>query len=296
MSQHASFPPRLFLIGAQKSATTLLADMLDQQPSVSLGQEKELNFFSDEALWAQGMNWYADRFEGAKPGATWLLDASVSYTRCMVSNPDRVATFMVPKRIKDTVSDPKFIYLLREPVGRAYSEYWHTVRNGREKRAVEQALTPPSGYVNTSNYAAQLAIYLQHFSLDQFLILRSEHVTNHPQKTLNQICDFLGVDNFVPYVRDVGRKPNQGFQLSLAAQLGVKLLGGHDRFYAFAKGVKSLLPDAAAGAVKRSMTQPIPDISDDLRARLADYLDPSVRQLEDMTGHDFSDWPERPAD
>jgi len=42
--------PSFLIIGAQKSATTWLHQMLDAHPDVWLPQEKELHYF-DEKLW-----------------------------------------------------------------------------------------------------------------------------------------------------------------------------------------------------------------------------------------------------
>ena len=54
------FPPRAFLIGAAKSATTTLADLLNQHPHIFLSNPKEPDFFWIN--WDRGIDWYRALF------------------------------------------------------------------------------------------------------------------------------------------------------------------------------------------------------------------------------------------
>jgi len=293
MATSPAFPPRLFIIGAQKAASTTLAEMLHRQSKISLGRVKEINFYNSDTAWRQGLDWYARQFEDVDPDVAWLLDASVSYTMCVFTNPERLKTWRVPERIKETVENPRFIYALREPVDRAYASYWHTVRNGVEKRPPSEALFPASGYICFSDYASQLELFLEHFSLDQILILRSDDIITSPVNVLRKVFDFLDLDPTTIVEPSTKRHANAGFAPSPLISVGIRLFGSHQRFWAAVNRLKSVLPSGAVHRLRSLVTRPIPAIDPALRDHLAHILAPSMRRLEAMTGQDFSDWPRR---
>ena len=71
-----AFPPKAFIIGAQKAGTTFLSYLLDQHPHITLAESKEPDFFTRH--WEKGLEWYRKRFSG--PEENILIDASTSYT------------------------------------------------------------------------------------------------------------------------------------------------------------------------------------------------------------------------
>jgi hypothetical protein len=150
------FPAGVFLIGAQKSATTSFADMLAQHPAIVLSTPKEPHFFTFNR--DRGLDWYAERFAGPRDDRV-LLDASTSYSAWPFSCDDGDATddprVGVPERIRSLRPDARFIYLLRDPVERAYSAYWHRVRRGFEHRPLRDAIHARSRYIAMSSYAYQ---------------------------------------------------------------------------------------------------------------------------------------------
>jgi hypothetical protein len=120
-----SFPPQAYLIGAQKAGTTSLAFLLQQHPQISVSTPKETHYFSFK--FDKGLEWYRSRFFAID--GNLLLDASTSYT---MANLDPSISMgvkeNVPARIYSLRHDAKFIYILRDPVERTISAYWHGLR------------------------------------------------------------------------------------------------------------------------------------------------------------------------
>src|SRR5688572_26171231 len=56
--------PNFLVIGAQKSGTTWLAEMLRQHPDVYTSPKKELHYFDLKANYALGIDWYRQQFAG----------------------------------------------------------------------------------------------------------------------------------------------------------------------------------------------------------------------------------------
>ena len=59
--------PDFMIIGAMKSATSTLHEQLAANPGFFMSRPKEPNFFSDDAVWARGLDWYSALFASAPP-------------------------------------------------------------------------------------------------------------------------------------------------------------------------------------------------------------------------------------
>jgi hypothetical protein len=111
----------------------------------------------------------------------------------------------------------KLVVLLRDPVDRCLSQYFHSCRLGfeacslpeaiaAEAQRLEQAevLLEPAGarhrahqensYLARSRYEQQLQRYLKHFSRDQMLLLRSEDLFAQPALTWERLLAWLTLD------------------------------------------------------------------------------------------------------
>lgn len=107
--------PMLIIAGAQKSGTSTLFEMLAKHPSVSGCTPKEPQFFSMGAdIVEENIDWYLSLFEHNSK-AEYLLDGSAFY----LFHP------RTPRLIKDTVSAPKIIIIIRDPAKRMHSAYLH---------------------------------------------------------------------------------------------------------------------------------------------------------------------------
>jgi hypothetical protein len=185
-----SFPPRAFVIGAQKAATTTFAEALDQHPGLMVSNPKEPHFFTTNRH--RGLEWYRGCFAGGD--AALLVDASTSYTLCPFPGQERSDDPIVgtPERIARVSPEARFIYLLRDPAARAYSAYWHAVRRGWESRPLAAAITEESRYIAGSSYAFQLRRYLEVFPIERFMLASTDAFLRDPQRVLEQCVSFSG--------------------------------------------------------------------------------------------------------
>ena len=72
--------PDFIIIGAMKCGTSTLATQLGDQAGLFMTTPKEPNYFSDEAVYSQGPDWYAALFEAAGDGDI-RGEASTHYTK-----------------------------------------------------------------------------------------------------------------------------------------------------------------------------------------------------------------------
>lgn len=198
--------PDFLVIGAQKAGTTTLFALLRKHPHIYLPPQKEVQFFSNDELFARGVDWYAE--ENFRIGDSVGVAGEIS--------PQYMFRDLVPERIKTVLPDVKLIAILRHPLKRAFSHYQMSVRRGLESRDFRSAfeasveaklndlcLDETSNYYQFSAYGDILTKYLQQFPKEKLLILFQENLDSAPATVLNQIHEFLGVEHIVPDKPDI---------------------------------------------------------------------------------------------
>lgn len=225
--------PQFLGLGVQKGGTTTLQLLLKQHPQVWLPPKKELHFFS--LHYARGAQWYSDCFTDAKANQC-----------CGDITPYYIFHPHAPQRIAELLPDARLIVLLRDPVERCLSQYFHSCRHGFETLPLEAALAAeqerlagaeavladPAGshrshqehsYLARSCYAEQLERYEQTFAAEQLLVLRSEDLFDDGANVWNRVQEFLGLDA-IPFMQSV--KPanaGQGESSAVSARLKQRL-------------------------------------------------------------------------
>ena len=206
--------PEFIIIGAQRCGTTSLYNYLTGHPSIARTVLREVHFF-DVRFW-KGVNWYRAHFP------TIILKHYVDSVRknnliTGESSPYYIFHPLAPQRIATLLPSVKLIALLRNPVDRAYSHYWHEIRQGNEMLSFEEAIGRESerlsgeaerilrderynslhhrlySYVARGIYVDQLEMWRQFFSRDQMLILSSEAFFADPAAILRRVFEFLDV-------------------------------------------------------------------------------------------------------
>lgn len=286
------FPPELFLIGAQKSGTTFLANLLDEHPGITLSNPKEPGYFTGN--WDKGIEWYSSKFSG--PENNILIDASTSYSAGNFTKTNDNTRYLshyndVPEKIHSVSPNAKFIYLLRDPVSRAYSSYWHDVRNGLEKKPFRKAINDNSYYLRVGYYAKQIRLYLELFPMENFLILLFEDLKQDPVGTANRCFRFIGLKEHTDL--NLGRSKHTSYSyrgwLNII-NVWLAKSGGLKKIISLAK---SILPDVAHKPITRLITKEIPRIDENDRKYLVKYYLDKNRELEELTGVSIEKWAER---
>jgi len=185
MSNKKNSLPDFMLIGAAKGGTSSLYFYLCRHPQLYLSELKEPEYFSREAVNAQGVDWYKNLFKNAQ--ADQLVgEASTGYTRWP-------HTLDSSKLIADSLPDLKMIYMMRHPVERAFSHYKHDMRGG-VTMTFEEALKKDCKYTDISLYMFQIKRYLRFYARGHFLFLFQSDLRENPEEVLYRIEEFLGVD------------------------------------------------------------------------------------------------------
>jgi hypothetical protein len=198
--------PQAMIIGAMKCGTSSLHNYLTQHPGVIAPLRKEVHYF--DVRFAQGERWYRANFgRVGEPGLN--LDSSPYY----------LAHPLAPQRAHALVPEAKLIVLLRDPVRRAYSHYWHERHKERETLSFEEAIAAEPArlgddeqrlargeirqsrahqhfsYLARGRYAEQLERWWRHYPRERLLVLRFEELARDPLAVLDRTLEFLGLSS-----------------------------------------------------------------------------------------------------
>ena len=185
--------PNFLVIGAQRSGTTSLFQVLKRHPQIFIPDVKEVNFFFHDNHYRRGVEYYQAYFAEATADTPAVGEASPGY----ICKPGVVG------RIHDLLPQAKLIAVLRNPVDRAYSQYWDNRRFLAEhlsfEQAMEVALTPEyrhgqRGYFSRGVYIDHIENYLELFRREQMLVLVFEDLKQEPEAVFSRCFEFLGVD------------------------------------------------------------------------------------------------------
>ena len=185
----------VIIVGAMKSGTTTLFDVLAEHPQIAPASDKEPGFFAFEEIWSQGFDWFDTLFDFDPETHRYRLEASTDYTKepfvtdvwaRMTANPDvRV----------------KLLYIMRHPLRRLESHARH-VQTARKE--LGQNISPRPDHsldagpspvnVITSQYATQLDAFAEARAAGNLHCLTLEELRDDPETTLDAVYAFLGLD------------------------------------------------------------------------------------------------------
>ena len=201
--------PSFLILGAMRAGTSSLFKYLAQHPALYRSQRKEVEFFTNE--FHRGERWYRAHF-----APRW--DRRRSFEAC----PSYLFHPLAPRRARALIPAAKLVVLVREPAARAYSHWQHMTRLGFERLpfaeaiAAESARTHEEGalvaagtihrskawerysYVARGFYGQQLARWLDEYPATRCRVIRFDALVADPQRVLDTLCDFLGVERFTP--------------------------------------------------------------------------------------------------
>ena len=291
--------PNLIGIGAHQCGTSALHYYLDLHPQIQMSSPKELNFFVDpddfdpgpyeaelrllgmrgQRRWRKGSEWYASHFS---PEAPVRGESSPVYS--VPWHP------RVPERMASLVPDAKLIFIVREPLERAISN-WMRLRALRwERRPLEVALgAPMSLYVARGSYWTRLRPTLDWFPRERIHVLRHEDLLHRRRETLSEVFAFLGVDaSFwdprMERLRNTTATKGTRFRFATRLQFSrlfrpLYRLGPEAKWW-----IERQIHAGNSRAVER------PQVSADLRRRILTELEPEIAGLEEFTGWDLEEW------
>jgi hypothetical protein len=295
--------PDFIVPGASRSGTTSLYYYLNEHDDIFLPETKELHFFDRNTNYLKGLDYYESQFPSTTDNRV-AGEITPSYFNCGIiyertghdayqwqSGDD------VPERLSRAYPDIKLIITLRNPLERVHSQFWKNYRQGRERadsfvEAIRAELngertkeTDPSCWVYRNRYPIHVGRWLDLFDNDQLKILIFERWITETDTVLNELCEFLGVDQRESWSR-IYEKRN---------------IGGEPRVVALNRLYQDYVEDTHLGRLLRkyrvthffdslNSSEGYPDLSDEGRRLLSTEFRPEIDELETMIEKNLDVW------
>ena len=209
--------PNFICLGAAKSGTTTLHDILRQHPEIYVPAFKEPHFFDIPENYKNGIDWYQKNyFKNANKKVIAEFTPSYFFDK------------EVPERIFNNLgSEVKFVVLLRHPVDRAYSHYLHSKRDEHEELDFVESLNQEedrlsryienkdylsylrNSYISQGLYGDMVERYLKYFKLENFMFIHFEkEFLLKRDKTIQRVLGFLDIDPQIELQTDLRSNPS----------------------------------------------------------------------------------------
>jgi len=296
--------PNLVIIGAQKSASTFLNRWLMDHPQIFLGKG-ECNAFEDPEY---------QNFEISQ--LTRELEPKIKIYG--IKRPNYLAHAEIADRIKQHLVNPKVICIIRNPISRAISAYYHYMKYGiipikdpdRQLNKILNGDHRPefSAYQNTLSYGLygmHLQKYFDLFEAENVHVALMEDIIDEKKgpKAFEQICNFLEVP-FLPIPA-----PNQKFQASIYSLTRLRWrnianpwirkydsirsksypIPAHERKW-FSKWIEKLVLSLDGRVLKRMVNTTNSQVRIQTRQRLLEYYLNDITKLERLINQNLDDW------
>lgn len=269
-------------IGSGKCGSTWLYENLVKHPKICDRNLKELNYFSD--LYDEHpFDWYESQFAGCQRG---LLKGEFSVT--YLSHPKAA------KRIHRHSPNAKILAIIREPVGRTFSNYLHSLRKGDISPSF-----PFSEYIKEeknllpARYIDYFRQWYDTFPRENIKVLVLEEFIKDMPSGYRDIYTFLGVDNpdFLPPDYDKRRNEARFYRFLWIENILVQTYRWLSR-RGYTKLVKHILDSGVGELVRRinKVDRNPPKVDDASRATLKTYFHQYNIELSELLDRDLSCW------
>ncbi len=266
------------VIGAMRAGTTTLYDILSRHPDIAMSRDKETDYFIADKNHGRGLEWYNRQFDPSRP---LRGDISPNYSKAM-DFPG------VPRRLAELCPDARLIYVLRDPVSRAVSQYRHSWNMGLLRVRPEE-LNGSREYlslINASSYAAQLDAWRAYFPADRILVIDFDAMLKDPQQHVDKILRHVGAAPM-----QVPNLPSRNTTDELSRMPQPLLRLAHGRLRPL---VVTLLRQQTRTRLKRLAAigprREAPEFPEEFQARMRAHLAADAARLRQMTGLELAHW------
>ena len=184
------------IVGAQKSASTFLHHTLSAHPEIGMPKNETVAFIREPYSVAA-----RDEMIEAQMTGRWARINGIK-------RPDYLPSTTVASRLHAYNPNPKILMILRNPMARAVSAYYHLVRSGalpllHHEKGLRQILSSGVAYggelgqtvLSYGLYSAQVKAYQDRFRNENVLIMFQDDFKKHSREILKKAYLFVGYEN-----------------------------------------------------------------------------------------------------
>jgi len=286
-----------FIIGAAKSGTTALNDYLRQHPQICMASKKESHYFAfkDQLPIFNGPgDLKSENIINSKEQYFSLFNCNETTKLYGESSVFYLYYQHVAENIYKYNPKAKIIVLLRNPIDRAFSNYWYLKNKGREdsisfSEAIEKEnhrknnnWEPIWFYTELGLYYNQLLPYYQLFPSENILVLIYEDFRKYNKESLSMVCRFLHVSTNYSF-EEVNPK--------ISGIITNRTVNAFVKNALFRKSIKIFLSDTKWNILKKKYYRK-PEIKEYEQKMLSDFYKKNNEKLSQLIQNDLSIWNE----
>jgi len=289
--------PDFLIVGAQKSATTTLYKILNNNDSIFMPNIKEVNFFAynryDDKLneyekYNFGNNFkiitnyheYFNLFSNVKSSQI-IGESSVNYLFRYIQTIKKIK-----KYYQNQYKNIKIIISLRNPVDRAFSSWLMNVRDNRDKMSFEESIE--YNFKNSSNNIPDTFKYLEYGlyykavkeyldTFDNVHILLYDDIQIDFNNEINKIFKFLNIDCIS------GNINNENYNISGIPKIKMlhKIANSNS---IIKKNIKYLLPNTLVNYLRNIINKNYfkPTMNNKVNIKLKNYYKEDIEKLNKL--------------
>ncbi|MFN5183751.1 MAG: sulfotransferase family protein [Bacteroidota bacterium] len=287
----------LFIVGAQKAGTTSLKNYLGEHPQIITHSSQEFPYFFDKNEYQLGFNKIYNQYFNQVNETTFKVVCKHAHL---------YTSEIGLQRLSKDFPNVSLIFILRNPVDRAYSSYlmeklYNRVNfnfdeipesiNGSSKLKLEtwqfEAL------ISFGFYSFHLKNIYKYFEKEKVRLILFEDFKNNPLFYLKNIFSELDVQkNFNPRVREIHNESSVPRSLLFSGLIKNTLIEENK----FKSIIKKVLPGNSAlrlGTQLRDINKKKVQkklMNESTRAFLTEYFKPYNEELSEITNLDLSSW------
>jgi len=193
--------PDFIIGGAPRSGTTWLYSLAARHPEIEMAKPvvPEPKFFLRDDLYEKGLSYYSRTWFAFIPQDKHAGEKSTNYLESAVA----------AERIRRCLPAVRLVFILRNPIDRAFSNYLWSRQSGLQAADFETALAQedarerdmpqalrysrPHALFSRGLYAELLRPYFLRFPREQILVLRFEDILVAPEGVAERFHCFLGI-------------------------------------------------------------------------------------------------------
>ena len=274
--------PDFIIAGASKSGTSWVVHCLKEHPEVFVPL-KEIDYFSEN--FEKGRDWYESHFKFADEDQV-VLEKSPSYMTCDDS----------PVRVKEYDKKLSVIFIIRNPIKRAYSDYKMLLRKGRVSEDIENEIMGSKNILSNGMYYERIKKFADLIGKSKLEIFLFDDIKKDNEKFIAKFFECIGVDeSYVPSligerVNESKGKPLSGFLEKVKDKTLLSLKGKHPYLDRILKYLVNSKISKIYNTFNRSSSNP-PEMTNMLEEYLVDYYKGDIEKIGNYVGRDLkSKW------
>jgi len=285
----------LMIIGAQKAGTTSLQNYLNEHPEILGHPQIEFGFFKDDAMYANG---YEKEF------SRHFTAGNINTAKAVVAkNTGMYDSEKALERLRQHNPDCKLVFIVREPVSRAYSSYSMEKFNGLLKRdfseikdVIEEKRFDDMMYrffIRLGLYSEFLKSIYKFFPENQVKIVLFEKLGKDPAGVCREIFQWLNIDpSFTPGTEKEYNKTQKPKSV-LVSNILMRLRSNDNVIKKVAKKVLPYKVFTRLGTFlieSNKSSKRTKPISPEIKEYLQRFFDPYNKELEELAKINLDGW------